>query len=173
MAGSLIKIDEEIVTSAVASVTLGGSDWDNSYDVYKVTVNNFIPVTDNVSAYMRITKSGSPDITSNYDYGTTDLKAYTSFSHNTSANQDKLNFGNTGTGGSEGVNTIMYLFNFNSSSEYSFGTEETSMLISNQNLRGQQGGFVHTVASASDGVQFFFSSGNIASGTFTLYGLKK
>ncbi len=173
MAGSLIKIDEEIVTSAVASVTLGGSDWDNSYDVYKVTVNNFIPVSDNVSAYMRITKSGSADTTSNYDYGYKDLKAYTTFSNTSSTNQDKLNFGNTGTGGSEGVNTIMYLFNFNSSSEYSFGTEETSMLISNQNLRGQQGGFVHTVASASDGVQFFFSSGNIASGTFTLYGLKK
>ena len=37
MAGSLIKIDEEIVTSAVASVTLGGADWDSSYDVYMVT----------------------------------------------------------------------------------------------------------------------------------------
>ena len=29
MAGSLIKIDEEIVTSAVASVTLGGANWDS------------------------------------------------------------------------------------------------------------------------------------------------
>jgi len=37
MAGSLIKIDEEIVTSAVASVTLGGTDWDSSYDVYMVS----------------------------------------------------------------------------------------------------------------------------------------
>ena len=34
MAGSLIKIDEEIVSSAVSSVTLGGTDWDSSYDVY-------------------------------------------------------------------------------------------------------------------------------------------
>ena len=173
MAGSLIKIDEEIVTSAVASVTLGGSDWDSSYDVYMVRVNNCIPATDNVSAYMSITKSGTAATTSNYDYAYKDLKAYTTFSNNSSTNQNKLNFGNTGTGGSEGVNTIIYFFNFNSSSEYSFGTEETSMLISNQSLRGQQGGFVHTVASASDGVQFFFSSGNIASGTFSLFGLAK
>jgi len=36
MAGSLVKIDEEIVTSPVASVTLGGADWDSSYDVYMV-----------------------------------------------------------------------------------------------------------------------------------------
>ena len=32
MAGSLIKIDEEIVSSAVASVTLTGID--STYDVY-------------------------------------------------------------------------------------------------------------------------------------------
>ncbi len=172
MAGSLIKIDEEIVTSAVASVTLGGSDWDSSYDVYMVRVNNCIPATDNVSAYMRITKSGTADTTSNYDYAYKDLKAYTTFSNNSSTNQNKLNFGNTGTGGSEGVNTIIYLFNFNSS-EYSFGTQEDTMLTSGQQHRGQQGGFVHTVASASDGVQFFFSSGNIASGTFSLFGLAK
>jgi hypothetical protein len=34
MAGSLIKIDEEIVTSAVASVSLLGID--STYDVYMV-----------------------------------------------------------------------------------------------------------------------------------------
>jgi len=28
---------------------------------------------------------------------------------------------------------------------------------------------VHTVASASDGIQFFMGSGNITAGTFTLY----
>ena len=36
MAGSLIKIDEEIVSSAVASVTLTGID--STYDVYMVKV---------------------------------------------------------------------------------------------------------------------------------------
>ena len=166
MAGKLVQVATNTVSSAVSSVSLVGI---NSDDVYMVTVNNFIPVTDNVSAYMRITKSGTADTTSNYDYAYKDLKAYSSFSNNNSTNQDKLNFGNTGTGGSEGLNTIINLYNFNSSSEHSFGTQEDTMLTSGQQHRGQQGGFVHTVASASDGVQFFFSSGNIASGTFTLY----
>lgn len=166
MAGKLVQVATNTVTSAVASVTLTGIDSD---DVYMVAVNNCIPATDNVSVYMRITKSGTPDSTANYDYAYKDLKAYAVFSNNASTNQAQLNFGNTGTGGSEGVNTIIYLFNFNSSSEYSFGTEETSMLTSGQQHRGQQGGFVHTVSSASDGVQFYMSSGNIASGTFTLY----
>ena len=38
---------------------------------------------------------------------------------------------------------------------------------------GSQGGAVYTVAEAHDGLFFGFDSGNIASGTFTLYGLKK
>jgi len=42
-------------------------------------------------------------------------------------------------------------------------------------LIGNQGGAVFTSASAVDGIQFFTETGvtNIASGTFTLYGLKK
>ena len=44
MAGSLIKIDEEIVSSAVASVTLTGID--STYDVYMVRLNNVQPETD-------------------------------------------------------------------------------------------------------------------------------
>ena len=46
MSGSLVKIDEEITSSAVASVTLGGSDWDSSYDVYKGLYHNVVPTSD-------------------------------------------------------------------------------------------------------------------------------
>ena len=68
MAGSLIKIDEEIVTSAVASVTLGGANWDSSYDVYMVQYLNVVPVTDNQEVRMRFTEGGTPNTTANYDY---------------------------------------------------------------------------------------------------------
>ena len=166
MAGQLVQVATNTVTSAVSSVTLTGIDSD---DVYMLALNNLAPATDNVSAYMRITKSGSADTTSNYDYAYKDLKAYSSFVTTSSTNQGRLNFGNLGTNTSETLNAIFHLYNFNSSSEYSFATEEDVQIISNQNLRGNQGGFVHTVASASDGLYFYMSSGNIASGTFTLY----
>jgi len=173
MAGSLIKIDEEIVTSAVASVTLGGSDWDSSYDVYMVNIANFMPVNDDVSAYMRITKSGTADSTSNYDSAYKIFKTNTSFANNSDTNQDKINFGNVGTGTSEGVNSTLYLFNFNNASEYSFATQEDTTLNSSAQNQGKQGGFVHTVQSSSDGLFFYMASGNIASGTFSLFGLAK
>ena len=70
-------------------------------------------------------------------------------------------------------NSIFYLFNFNNASEYSFCTMEETIRNDSGHLRGFQGGGVLTVAQATDGVNYSFSSGNIASGTFTLYGLKK
>ena len=75
MAGSLIKIDEFTVSSAVASVTIGGGSSgssglntiDSTYDVYKLVVSSLKPVTDAVTVQMRFTASGTPDSSSNYD----------------------------------------------------------------------------------------------------------
>ena len=62
-----------------------------------------------------------------------------------------------------------HIYNFNSSSEYSFLTQEEVNWSHNPRLTGIAGGIVHTVASASDGIQFLVSAGNITAGTFTLY----
>ena len=65
MAGSLIKIDEEIVTSAVASVELGGTDWDSSYDVYVFQAHNITVDTPNLPYSLRVLKSSVADSTAN------------------------------------------------------------------------------------------------------------
>jgi hypothetical protein len=64
MAGSLIKIQETTVTSAVASVTLTGID--STYDVYQLVINDLTPVTINADMKLRVTESGTPNTTSNY-----------------------------------------------------------------------------------------------------------
>ena len=63
----------------------------------------------------------------------------------------------------------MYLYNFNNSSEFSFVTREQVSLSHVAQTQGVMGGGVHTVASASDGVNYSMASGNLTSGTFTLY----
>ena len=66
------------------------------------------------------------------------------------------------------------MFNFANSSEYSFATFEATTADTTLDFRGIQGGGVHTVASASDGINVFLSTGgNIDGGTLSLYGLKK
>jgi len=176
MAGSLIKIDEEIVSSATASFTLGGSDWDSSYDVYMVKMNNVQLDTDTKNIQYRFTASDTPQTTSNYDYASKNLRANTSFANESNTNLTFLYINSsTGTGTATGETTqaILYLFNFNNSSEYSFVTKEELARDYNGALRGGQGGGVYTVAEAHNGIHFFTNAGNIASGTFTLYGLKK
>ena len=77
MAGSLIKIDEEIVTSAVASVTLTGID--STYDVYMVKYNNYKPATDTQVFKFRFTEGGTPNTTANYDMAEKVLTADVAF----------------------------------------------------------------------------------------------
>ena len=173
MAGSLIKLDE-IIASNDASITLGASNWDSSYDVYMVKYYNAVPGTDNQVFQFRFTEGGTPNTSANYDYA---AKVYTAnTAYTTLVNQNDtfargLTYGNqTGESG----NGMLYLFNFNSTTEYAFCTLETTTFGSNAQNNGAMGGAVLTVTgTARDGIQFFFNTGNIASGTFTLYGLKK
>jgi len=174
MAGSLKKLDEEIVSSAVASVTLGGANWNSSYDVYMVKFNNVVPSTDAQKLTVKFTVSGTADSSANYDHAQKVLRTSTSFGNQGNTNQTSINsLDQGGTGTQESLQGIHYLFNFNNASEYSFMTYEGTARSSIAELNARQGGGVLTVAQATDGVVYAFPSGNIASGSFCLYGLAK
>ena len=166
MAGQLVQVSTNTVTSAVASVTLTGIDSD---DVYMIAINNWKPVDDTVVQRFRVTKSGTADSTSNYDSAYKELKADTSFSNGSLANNSDFQFQFAGNGTGETCQAILYLYNFNSSSEFSYVSYDSVQVNQTPNNHGTSGGGCHTVASASDGIEFRFHSGNIASGTFTLY----
>ena len=174
MAGSLILLESETASDS-ASVTLGTTTWDNSYNVYMVTLESVTPATDAAYLRMRFTKTtdNSVDDSSNYDRAAKELRADTTYGDSASVDQNGFNFIENGTATSETHNGIFYLFNFNNSSEYSFATFEEVSAMYDGTLRGRTGGGVLTVAQATNGVNFFYSSGNVASGEFKLYGLKK
>jgi len=168
MAGQLVQVATETVTSAVASVTLTGIDSD---DVYMVALNNVTPATDNRNLLIRVTESGTPNTTANYDESAKFLDSTTTFGTQSNVNQaqwtNSLAIGNST---SEQTNGILYLYNFNNASEYSFYTKENTSLTFLAGNTGYQGGGVFTSTSSCNGLQFLFSSSsNIASGTFTLY----
>ena len=171
MSGSLIKIDEEIVSGAVTSVILTGID--TTYNVYVVQTVGVKSSNDNVELRIRVGTSGTLDSDSEYDYANKNLRADTTFGNFGFQNQDNWFAMQVGTNTQEQFNSTHYLFNFANSSEYSFITNEITGLNTAGTLTGQQGGAVHTVTEANDSIGFLCSAGNIASGTFTLYGLKK
>jgi len=174
MAGSLIKIDEEIVTSAVASVTLTGIN--STYDVYQLVISNYQSASSQ-SISMRVTESGSPNSTANYDEASKYLKSNTTFANFAQTNQTSgfltTTVGDTTTNSAYNGNTTAYLFNFNNASEYSFYTVEASHNDTGGNVYGIQGGGVFTSTSSCDGVYIFGSNSYNFTGNFTLYGLKK
>ena len=173
--GSLIKIDEEIVTSAVASISLLGID--STYDVYMVRFNNVIGTSGNNNLVLRVTESGTPNTTANYDVAYKELDATGAFDNryatNTTFHYINIQVGNDPLF-NEQSNGILYIFNANNSGEYTFFTNDTAFLNPfSGGLYGSQGGGVFTSASAVDGLNIFFSTGSIDSGSFVLYGLKK
>lgn len=174
MSGSLVLINEEIVSATPSTVQLLGID--STYDVYMVTYNNVRPTTDDKDLFCRVTVSGTADTDSEYDYSFKQLRADTSFGNTSSTNETawKLEFAIGNIAGQEMANAIMYLFNFNNSSEYCFMSLEGSNRLQGQNLLAETGGGVHTKAQSCNGLEFFWeSSDTFASGTFRLYGLNK
>ena len=175
----LEQVDTFTVTSSIANFKLGaGSDGSsgnnfaiNTDDVYMVTCLGVTGATDTQAMRVRVTKSGSAQADSNYDGAHKSLFSDASFGIGYYSNQTTTFFSSAiGNATGENGNFILYLYNFNSSSEYSFVTTEESSFAGNvNNLRGRLGGFIHTVASASDGLQFYMNSGNITGGTWTLY----
>ena len=164
----LVQVATETVTSAVASVTLTGIDSD---DVYMVAISGVKPATDSYPLYLRFTESGTPNSTSNYDFAYKDLRADTTFANGSASNFSiiDLSFA-TGNDTGENFNAILYIYNANNSSEYTFCTFENNFMVSTPVFWGRAGGGVLTVTSAVDGIQFFFgSSVNTDSGTFTLF----
>ena len=166
MAGQLVQVATNTISSAVSSVTLTGIDDDSVYLFTWVGVTCASDVNQN---QIRVTKSGTAQSDSEYDFASKQLFASTSFVDNAQVNQTSFIDLYIGNNTGEMANGLMYLYNFNNSSEFSFVTREQVSLSHVAQTQGVMGGGVHTVASASDGVNYFMASGNLTGGTFTLY----
>ena len=173
MAGSLKKIQETTVSSAVSSVTLTGIN--STFDVYKLVVNNVHPSVADSNLGIRVTESGTANSTSNYDLSAKFLRTAVSFGNSSLTNQDKFGFGSFIGAGDPGDRTqgVFYIFNANNSSEFTFITFEKVQTAESDEITGNMGGGVFTSTSTVDGVHIFINTGNMETGTFTLYGLRK
>jgi len=155
MAGQLIQVAKTVASGTPTTIKVTGIDSD---DVYLVTLKGLIPSADDRLG-IRVTKSGTIQTDSNYDNARKGMPTGSSFQNNSDTNDSKILLGTTESTGN-GAFGLLYLYNFNSSSEYSFLTLETEMWASTPALFGEAGGGVHTVASASDGISFFYNTGS-------------
>ena len=158
----LVQIDKQTLSGSSSTIAVNGIDSD---DVYMVAIRNLIGDSTNPTPLIRVNKSSTAQSDSEYDYAMYGLSS-TSFTTRATTNADTVVFiDNINT---YGGNAIIYLYNFNSATEYSFGTVESVANVSNQEA-GYVGGFTHTVASASNGVTIHLNTGNYTSGSVILY----
>ena len=177
MAGKLIQVDTFTIDSAVASVIIGGGSSGssstnfaiNTDDVYMFTYNNVFMSNDGASFSTRFTVSGSEDSSANYDQASIGMYTNQAFYKSGNVNLTFLTNYGMGTTPQESQSGIWYLYNFNNSSEYSFTSQESINITETPEIIGAVKGGVNTVAQSCDGIKLYANSGNIASGTFTLY----
>jgi hypothetical protein len=162
--------------SASASVTFTNTYLTSTYNKYVIILQNVIPATDAVLLYVRIStdngatwKSGASD----YAYaGNTNSTSTVASIGNTGDTEIQLSLTNQGNAAGETTNAVIWLWdplNVNTRT----GIDAKSNLHTTTTAPFMTSVFgEYTTAGATDGIQFIFSSGNIASGDFIIYGVK-
>ena len=168
--------------TASSSATINFTSLSSTYSTYVVLITNLGPATDQASFYMRTSANNG----STYDSGASDYKWFVKTT-NMGSSVETLQDGSTGKGyiqltsTQSGTNSFgnlstekgsLWIKIFNPSAvkycrimcegSYTSNTPEEVLVISNG---------VRVASADVDAIRFLFSTGNIATGTFTLYGI--
>lgn len=148
----------------------------STYDAYLFVLSSVVPATTSTRLYMRTSSNGG----SSFDAGATDY-AYVMVGVDDAAGTLQTNSGGTTqilinqkqVGASHsGLNANIYLYK-PSTSQRCQVTFNSSALDNGGLLGAVSGAGSRQATGVVNAVRFLFSSGNIASGEFKLYGLKK
>ena len=171
----MVFLSKQVASSSASIVFTSGID--GTYDSYLIVGRKIVPATDAV--YMRLrysTNSGVSYLTTSYSAQNAQFKGG---STNGTAPTDGINITpNTAAyfvsnAVNDGVNFEMYLHSPAEGVAYTDGNCTYLESASTVNVKGLFSGAYRGSRSAINALQFIMSSGNIASGTFYLYGLKK
>jgi len=168
----LVKLANVTTTDAtVTNIEFDSTYINSTYDNYKI-LGTFKPVTDNVDLRSRVSVSGVFQTGGTY-YGFGLVNdAGAGVNTNQTDNWDLIL--GTGNASGEGGSLDMTLFNMNSTDSPTLFAGVFNWRNASGNHGLQTGGGCVNSADAHDGIRFYFSSGNFASGSsITLYGVQK
>ena len=145
-----------------------------TYNVHFMTFNDIHSANDNVILGIRFYESGTLETASVYQYAYQYGNVNGSFGDSRSTIQNRIyTLMNVGNATNETANGYSYFYNLIDSSKYSFSTFQ-SMTINNQpNGNMNFGSGVLPQASTVTGINVVMQSGNITSGSISLYGIKE
>jgi len=154
--------------SNAATVSFTGFD-SSKYDSYEFRFIDFLPATDGALPEARTSSDTSGH---SYDSGANDyLKR---LSGTTTGSVGQLNSNNAlGNAANEGFVGIVRVINPHTSTYTKVSTNDGVYITSNGTVSdiSSQGGFIRYENAQVNAIQFFYTSGNIASGEIVMYGI--
>jgi hypothetical protein len=164
---------QTVTASDDATVTVGSSSlFTTTYKVYQLHVINAHPATDSQEFRCRVSKGGSV-LSADYEYSRNQHIHSSSFSNRGSNSDDHVNLAESlGNANDECHNMVLTIYNPAETTFkkivnfYSGGLDLSPNIANNNGVFGHEGN-----SAAIDGIQFFYASGNVSTGTFKLYGV--
>lgn len=169
--GGWVPLATQTVSVAAASVDFT-SGIDGTYKRYAVVYNGVTPASDGAALRVRTGNGGSFDGGSgHYGYGydgTTDNATFNSIT----ASQTYIEIASgVGNAANEGADGCVFIEDPSNAAKYTKFTFSGSYNDNGSKVYSLTGGGQRAEAAAHDRIQFLFATGNVAAGTFTLYGL--
>jgi len=158
------------ITTTTASSSASISFNDTAYSNYVLVVNDSLPATNTTTLQCQFTtNSGSTYVATSYQSGLNNAQYNSASFGNTSSTTFTLLAGAQDSAGSIGISGTFFFYGFNTpTANFSCRGNATFMFGGQTFMAIAATGHATTGAN---GIKITFSSGNIASGTFTWYGL--
>ena len=165
----------QTITASNSATVAFTSNIDSTYKNYLVAFENVAPATDDVTLYLDLYVGGSVQNSGNcYDYACNGLRGNGTKSDTASegANDIKLSGMSFGNAAGENGWGHVYIANPSETSDFKLIRAFTGHIDNGARACVDDcAGFLNNGTSAVDGVRFLFSSGNISTGEFRLYGV--
>ena len=177
VSGSLVKLSS--ATASNSSELLFDNFVDTStYHHYKILFEDMLPATANTSLLMVFRKGGASgsDLTGSYynmawaSFGNIAVSGFDS--NGSTANYMALTTASSGTS-TRSASGIAEFFPSDGTNDVSYGMTRFCMIENSGNVKFRERGQVIVDNTASTGLRFLYSSGNITSGSIHIYGVKK
>jgi|SRR5271156_441833 hypothetical protein len=162
--------------SSSANIAFTSTNITTKYKNYAVLINNVLPATNEVGFQMNVsTNNGSSYLNTGYNANST-FASTGGVGQGNSTTTAILT--NTATGGNAlsstaggGWNGTVFLQNITTGSGYPSYSFQAGTYLGTGAMFSQNGGGTLPTTSVINNIQFIMTSGNIASGTFSLYGI--